>query len=239
MSEKIKLEYQSDIFFYKCASVGDDWEEKYADNENVLALISKLLSVESQDDDGVSELMEELISEIGGDEETQLLPCGSFTLNDESLPEEENEDGDLSYEVDEDGDLTLESDFKSVYEIYDNQINSSKICVVEEAQNKRHTAELEIEGPFDINKLEYKDGWIQYDGESFESDGMSEGNAIDRILYVDGKNPGSLDYIVRVEDGKIVIPSVYCELLDLSEGQEYEIKLGRKAIRLIPVEDDD
>ena len=117
MSEKIKLEYQSDIFFYKCASVGDDWEEKYADNENVLALISKLLS--------------------------------------------------------------------------------------------------------------------------FESDGMSEGNAIDRILYVDGKNPGSLDYIVRVEDGKIVIPSVYCELLDLSEGQEYEIKLGRKAIRLIPVEDDD
>jgi len=28
MSENIKLEYQSDILFYKCASVGEDWEEE-------------------------------------------------------------------------------------------------------------------------------------------------------------------------------------------------------------------
>jgi len=28
MSEKIKLEYQSDILFYKCASVGEDWKEE-------------------------------------------------------------------------------------------------------------------------------------------------------------------------------------------------------------------
>jgi len=74
---------------------------------------------------------------------------------------------------------------------------------------------------------------------TFESDGGSEGNAIDRYLFVDGKHPGKLDYIVRVESGQITIPKVYCDLLDPDEGEEYELKLERKSIRLIKSDDDD
>ena len=62
MSDKIKLEFVSDILFYKCACVGDDWEEKYKDNQTVLDLISKLVSAETPEDDGISEAMEELIN---------------------------------------------------------------------------------------------------------------------------------------------------------------------------------
>ena len=84
MSEKIKLEYVSDIYFYKCASVGDDWEEKYADNETVLSLISKLLSAETPEDDGISEAMEELIMEIGEGEESYLWTYGELTVDGET-----------------------------------------------------------------------------------------------------------------------------------------------------------
>ena len=62
--KKVKLEYKSDILFYRYASVYDGWEEKYKDNQIILSLISKLISAESQNDEGIGEAMEELMNEI-------------------------------------------------------------------------------------------------------------------------------------------------------------------------------
>ena len=79
MSDKIRLEYVTAVINCKCASVYDDWEERYKDNQTVLSLISKLLSAQSDEDEGISEAMEELVWEIGGDEEASLRTIsGSF-----------------------------------------------------------------------------------------------------------------------------------------------------------------
>ena len=64
MPDKIKLEYVAAIMYCKCACVGDDWEEEYKDNPSVISLISKLLSAESDKDEGVEEAMEELIMQV-------------------------------------------------------------------------------------------------------------------------------------------------------------------------------
>lgn len=237
MSEKIELVYESDIVFYKCASVGENWEEEYADNETVLTLISKLISAETPEDDGVSEAMEDLLIEIGGGEETCLNICGRFTIDGES-PEDENlDDDDAGYSV-EDGSLYLNAEFKTTRSLYENQIETSKLCVTEEAQNGRHLAKLKIDKPFDFKKLEFKDGWLFYDGESFESDG-SEGKDIGRGLYVDGEEPYKLDYIAEVENGMILIDSEYVSDAGFEEGTQLEIKITRNAIKLVRLEDED
>ena len=243
MTEKIKLEFVSDIHFYKCASVGDDWEEKYADNETVLSLISKLLSAETPEDDGISEAMEELIMEIGGDEESYLYPMGELTVDGETPEDVEEEDEDYEAIISiEEGDVDFQGnhDFDSASGIYESQVKSSKVCVIESVQNKSHIASLEIDAPFDPLKLKYKNGWIEYDGESFDSE-ESQGNAIDRELYVDGEEPGnpSLNYIAEVVNSCIIIEQEYVELGGFEEGTKFEIKIGRKSIRLEKVEDEE
>ena len=45
-----------------------------------------------------------------------------------------------------------------------------------------------------------------------------------------------LSYIAKVQgNGNLLIGKAYTALLDLETGDEFEIKLGKKAIRLIPV----
>ena len=241
MSDKIKLEYVSDILFYKCASVYEDWEEKYKDNPTVLSLLSKLASAETPEDEGISEAMEELIMEIGEGEESYLWTCGELTVDGETPEdaEEEDDECDPIYSI-EDGefDFCWNHDLKDAREIYESQIKDSKVCVVETTQNKRHIASLEINAPFDPLKLKYKNGWIEYDGESFESE-TSEGNAIDRELYVDGSEPMKLDYVAEVEHGMIVIDSLYVEEGGFEEGTKFDIKISRSGIRLVKQEDDE
>jgi hypothetical protein len=239
MPEKIKLDFVSDVYFYKCAYVEDDWEEKYKGNETVLSLISKLVSAETPKDDGIAEAMEKLIGEIGGEEETYLTQNGEFSVDGETLGdiEEYDDDEDLIYEIYE-GSLYLPGNLWDIRDVYESQVKKSKVCVLETTQNKKHIATLEIDEPFDAKKLKYKDGWIEYDGKPFESE-ESRGNAIHRDLLIDQKVPGALDYIAEVRDGKLVIGSEYIELLGVEEGTKYEIKLGRKQIRLVPETDED
>ncbi len=51
-----------------------------------------------------------------------------------------------------------------------------------------------------------------------------------------GKGGRSLSYVATVQgNGNLLIGKAYSALLDLSPGDEFEIKLGRKQIRLLPV----
>ena len=58
-----------------------------------------------------------------------------------------------------------------------------------------------------------------------------------------GKGGRKLSYVATVQgNGNLLIGKAYTALLDLHPGDEFEIKLGRKQIRLIPVgssEDDE
>ena len=59
----------------------------------------------------------------------------------------------------------------------------------------------------------------------------------------DSKSGRKLSYIATVQgNGNLLIGKAYSALLDLQVGDEFEIKLGRQQIRLVPVggsEDDD
>jgi len=51
-----------------------------------------------------------------------------------------------------------------------------------------------------------------------------------------GKAGRKLSYIAKVQgNGNLLIGKAYTAMLDLKPGDNFEIKLGRKAIRLIPV----
>ncbi|CAK6689043.1 hypothetical protein BBFGKLBO_00536 [Synechococcus sp. CBW1107] len=53
-----------------------------------------------------------------------------------------------------------------------------------------------------------------------------------------GKGPGgrTLSYVARVQgNGNLLVGKAYTAMLDLEPGDEFEIKLGRKQIRLVPV----
>ena len=53
-----------------------------------------------------------------------------------------------------------------------------------------------------------------------------------------GKGPGgrSLSYVATVQgNGNLLVGNAYTAQLDLKPGDEFEIKLGKKQIRLIPV----
>jgi hypothetical protein len=58
-----------------------------------------------------------------------------------------------------------------------------------------------------------------------------------------GRAGRKLSYVATVQgNGNLLIGKAYTALLDLAPGEEFEIKLGRKQIRLIPVgasEDDE
>ena len=51
-----------------------------------------------------------------------------------------------------------------------------------------------------------------------------------------GKGGRKLSYVAKVQgNGNLLIDKAYTALLDLKVGDEFDIKLGKKAIRLIPV----
>jgi hypothetical protein len=58
-----------------------------------------------------------------------------------------------------------------------------------------------------------------------------------------GKGGRKLSYVATVQgNGNLLVGKAYTAMLDLAPGDEFEIKLGRKQIKLIPagsVEDDD
>ncbi len=53
-----------------------------------------------------------------------------------------------------------------------------------------------------------------------------------------GKGGRKLSYIATVQgNGNLLIGKAYTALLDLKAGDEFEIKLGKKQIKLIPTND--
>jgi hypothetical protein len=55
-----------------------------------------------------------------------------------------------------------------------------------------------------------------------------------------GKGGRKLSYVATVQgNGNLLVGKAYTGLLDLKPGDEFEIKLGRKQIRLVPAGDDD
>ena len=51
-----------------------------------------------------------------------------------------------------------------------------------------------------------------------------------------GKGGRKLSYTAKVQgNGNLLVGKAYTAMLDLNAGDEFEIKLGKKAIRLIPV----
>ena len=51
-----------------------------------------------------------------------------------------------------------------------------------------------------------------------------------------GKGGRKLSYTAKVQgNGNLLVGKAYTAMLDLSPGDEFDIKLGKKAIRLIPV----
>ena len=51
-----------------------------------------------------------------------------------------------------------------------------------------------------------------------------------------GKGGRKLSYVATVQgNGNLLIGKAYTAMLDLKPGDEFEIKLGRKQIRLVPV----
>ena len=55
-----------------------------------------------------------------------------------------------------------------------------------------------------------------------------------------GKGGRKLSYFATVQgNGNLLVGKAYTAMLDLQPGDEFEIKLGRKQIRLVPVGSDD
>ena len=55
-----------------------------------------------------------------------------------------------------------------------------------------------------------------------------------------GKGGRKLSYVATVQgNGNLLVGKAYTALLDLKPGDEFEIKLGRKQIRLVPAGSDD
>ncbi|MCP9914097.1 AbrB family transcriptional regulator, partial [Cyanobium sp. BA20m-14] len=51
-----------------------------------------------------------------------------------------------------------------------------------------------------------------------------------------GKGGRSLSFVTKIQfNGNLMVGKAYTALLDLKPGDEFEIKLGRKQIKLIPV----
>jgi hypothetical protein len=51
-----------------------------------------------------------------------------------------------------------------------------------------------------------------------------------------GKGGRKLSYVATVQgNGNLLVGKAYTAMLDLKPGDEFEIKLGRKQVRLIPV----
>jgi len=65
-----------------------------------------------------------------------------------------------------------------------------------------------------------------------EAKGVSLGESGDKSR---GKGGRSLSYVTKVQfNGNLLVGKAYTAMLDLRPGDEFEIKLGKKQIRLIP-----
>jgi hypothetical protein len=65
-----------------------------------------------------------------------------------------------------------------------------------------------------------------------EAKGLSLGDGVGKGR---GKGGRTLSYVATVQgNGNLLIGKAYTALLDLNPGDEFEIKLGRKQIKLIP-----
>ena len=68
------------------------------------------------------------------------------------------------------------------------------------------------------------------EAQGYKSTGENDADAI-------GKGGRKLSYIATVQgNGNLLIGKAYTALLDLKAGDEFEIKLGRKQIRLLPAD---
>ena len=68
-----------------------------------------------------------------------------------------------------------------------------------------------------------------------EAKGVNLGDSGDANI---GKGGRKLSYIATVQgNGNLLIGKAYTALLDLKAGDEFEIKLGRKQIRLLPTDE--
>jgi len=66
-----------------------------------------------------------------------------------------------------------------------------------------------------------------------EAKGVSVGNSIGAGK---GKAGRTLSFITKIQfNGNLMVGKAYTALLDLKPGDQFEIKLGKKQIRLIPV----
>jgi len=66
-----------------------------------------------------------------------------------------------------------------------------------------------------------------------EAKGVSVGNGIGAGK---GKAGRSLGFITKIQfNGNLMVGKAYTALLDLKPGDQFEIKLGKKQIRLVPV----
>ncbi|MCP9849191.1 AbrB family transcriptional regulator [Cyanobium sp. Morenito 9A2] len=69
-----------------------------------------------------------------------------------------------------------------------------------------------------------------------EAKGVSLGSATAAV----GKGGRKLSYVATVQgNGNLLIGKAYTAFLDLQPGDDFEIKLGKKQIRLVPVGADD
>ena len=228
MPTKTKIEFVSEVCLYKCFCVGENWHEEYADNETVLKFVSGLIDPASYSD--FEGLRNNFFNEIEVDDQNgSLSPYGDLYINDKKWKDENSTD---------DYSLNLEEEETTYADFHQEQIANSKLCVIQVVQNKNHIAGLEIDGPFDLGKLSYENGWLMYDGEVLSTE-ESQGNSVETLVFVDGEDPSNLSYIIKKTPDGLRLPNAYMKMLEVKDGTEYEIKLGKKAIRLVPITDEE
>ena len=77
-----------------------------------------------------------------------------------------------------------------------------------------------------LNFTAFYEALLEAKGVSLGADGAGKGH---------GKGGRSLSYVATVQgNGNLLVGKAYTAMLDLKPGDEFEIKLGRKQIKLIP-----
>jgi hypothetical protein len=78
-----------------------------------------------------------------------------------------------------------------------------------------------------LNYTAFYEALLEAKGVSLGADGGSKGR---------GKAGRKLSYVATVQfNGNLLVGKAYTAMLDLKPGDEFEIKLGKKQIRLVPV----
>ena len=83
-----------------------------------------------------------------------------------------------------------------------------------------------------------KDGEVRVNiGDFYDAVLAAKGIALEPKSEKDGRGREATYRVTVHQNGKIVIGSSYTELMGLKPGDEFEIKLGHKHIRLIQIDD--